>query len=289
MMPGSFDSVCDLHVHSNRSDGTFTPSQIIDLATEINLSAIALTDHDTIDGLEEFHSHAAGKPVETVNGIELSTGLNGKDIHILGLFIDPETSGFISYLEDFRSSRDIRNIRMCERLHKGLGMDISYEALKKMFPDAVITRGHFAKYMYKMGYTKSLHEAFDRWISDRGPYYIPRERVTPEQGIDIIRMAHGVPILAHPVLYGFGHEKLCSLISDLKQSGLAGIEAIYTTYDNSDEKMMRKIAADYGLLISGGSDFHGTNKINTDLATGRGNLHVPYEIYDKIKEYHDKL
>lgn len=281
------DPVCDLHVHSTRSDGTCTPSQIIDLALKKGIRAIALTDHDCVAGLPEFHACASGHRIETVSGIELSTGLNGRDIHILGLFIDPDDTKFLDYLVTFRQSRDSRNIKMCDSLHEGLGMDISYEALKEMFPDAVITRGHFAKYMLKKGYTKSLREAFDRWIGDNGKYYIPRERITPEDGIALIRSAGGIPILAHPVLYGFSHQKLVLLVSHLKDSGLVGIEAVYTTYDPSDEREIRQIASEYDLLLSGGSDFHGTNKVNTDLGTGRGNLHVPFEIYQKLKEYHE--
>lgn len=281
------DRVCDLHVHSNKSDGSCTPSEIIDLAVERHISAIALTDHDCVAGLEEFNAHAAGRPIETVNGIELSTGLNGKDIHILGLFIDPDDQEFLDYLVTFRKSRDDRNVKMCELLHKGLHMDISYDALKEMFPGAVITRGHFAKYMYNKGIVRSLREPFERWIGDSKPYFLPRERITPEGGVRLILSAHGVPILAHPILYGFGREKLEQLVKKLKDSGLAGIEAIYTTYERSDEMQICDMADRYGLLLSGGSDYHGTNKINTELGIGRGNLRVPYDIYDRMRKYHD--
>ena len=265
-----------------------TPSSIIDYALSKHIRAAALTDHDCVSGLDEFRKYAEGKPIETVNGIELSTGHNGRDIHILGLFIEPDVQSFLDYLMTFRRSRDSRNIKMCENLRRGLHMDISYEALKEMFPDAVITRGHFAKYMYNKGYVRSLREPFERWIGDNGPYYLPRDRISPQDGVKLILSAHGVPVLAHPILYGFGREKLEKLVCTLKECGLAGLEGIYTTYEHSDELLIRSIAEKYGLLISGGSDFHGSNKLNTDLGTGRGNLAVPYEIYQRIKEYHDK-
>ena len=281
------ERVCDLHVHSKFSDGSCTPSEIIDLALKRNLSAIALTDHDCIDGLPEFHKYAKDRPIETVNGIELSTGLNGKDIHIVGLFIDTGNQRFLDYLVDFRKSRDDRNIKMCNRLHDELHMDISFEALQEMFPNAVLTRGHFAKYMYNKGIVRSLREPFERWIGDNKPFYVPRERISPDDGVRLILSAHGVPILAHPILYGFSRPKLEELVSMLKDAGLAGIEAVYTTYEHSDEMLIRSVAEKYDLLLSGGSDFHGTNKINTELGIGRGNLRVPYEFYDRIRKYHD--
>ncbi len=288
MRDGVTEPPVDLHVHSNASDGTFTPSQLVDYAVKKGLASMALTDHDTIAGLKEIREYASKNPAapEIISGIELSTDLNGKDIHIVGLFIDETDPDFLSYLEFFRNSRDIRNEKMCNLLREGLHMDISFEKLKAEFPGAVITRAHYANYMLNHGYIKSTTEAFDRWIGDGCPYFVPREKVTPVDGIHLIQKAHGIPVLAHPTLYGFSHARLDSLVSDLTAEGLVAMETIYTTYSEGETREMKEMADAHGLLWSGGSDFHGTNKTNTDLATGRGNLYLPLSLLEKLRDYH---
>lgn len=309
----------DLHVHSNRSDGTYSPTQLVDYAMEKELAAIALTDHDTVDGLDEIieyaeslrrqsvgaacaesnqsecslgqglSSQASGNTPgqlrlvpEIIPGIEFSTEYEGKDVHILGLYIDYKDASFQKPLQEFVHSRIVRNEKMC-RLLQGAGIDITYEKLLAQFPDSVITRAHYASYLLSHGYTQSMNEGFERYVGDHCPYFVPREKVTPAQAVALILKAKGVPILAHPPLYHMSDSRLDKLVATLKDAGLMGIEAIYSTYSSGEERDMHRLADKYDLLISGGSDFHGANKPRLDLGTGYGKLYVDYSILEKIK------
>ena len=274
----------DLHVHSTCSDGTFTPEELVDYAMEKGLRAFALTDHDTVNGLARAISPQVP---EVIPGIELSTEYQGKDIHMVGLFIDYHQPDFAHYLADFIHSRENRNEKMCALLREH-DIDITYEALLAEFPGAVITRAHFARYLLSHGYIQSMKEAFDRYVGDHAPCYIPREKVTPMQAVHLILQSGGVPILAHPILYHMSDERLDKLVATLKQEGLAGIEAIYSTYNAAEERQIRKLAAKYELLLSGGSDFHGAAKPGLSLGNGYGKLYVPYEILAGMKQYLSK-
>ena len=231
----------DLHVNSNKSDGTFNPSQLVDYALEKGLSAFALTDHDTVDGLEEAITYAdklrKNNPnvPEVIPGIELSTEYQGKDIHIVGLYIDDTSEKFTNTLKEFVTSRDNRNKKMCTLLAEH-GIDITYEKLLEEFPDCVITRAHYARYMLNHGYINSMTEAFDKYIGDRCPCYVPREKITPQDGITMILEAGGIPILAHPILYRMSDARLEELVSLLAEQGLMGIEAVYTTNTPAEER-----------------------------------------------------
>lgn len=284
----------DLHVHSNRSDGTFSPRQLVDYAMEKDLAAFALTDHDSVDGLEEAISYArllretlpperAHEVPEVIPGIEFSTEYQGKDVHIVGLYIDYHNDRFQKYLQDFVDSRVNRNRKMCALLQEA-GIDIGYESLLAEFPDAVITRAHYAKYLLNHNYTKTMKEAFERYIGDHCSCYVPREKVTPEQAVKLILEAGGIPVLAHPVLYHMSDERLETLVAQLKDVGLMGIEAIYSTYNPAEERQIRRLAETYGLAVSGGSDFHGENKPGLDLAVGYGRLFVPFSVLEGLKE-----
>ncbi len=285
----------DLHVHSTCSDGTYTPVRLVDYAREKGLSAFALTDHDTVDGLEGAMGYAAelrraGETdvPEVVPGIELSSEYQGKDVHIVGLYINYRDVRFLRYLQDFVASRDTRNEKMCERLREA-GIDISYQKLRDAFPDSVITRAHYAGYMLEHGYVRSRAEAFERYVGDRCPYYVPREKITPARAVSLILDADGIPVLAHPILYHMSDSRLDALVGELKAAGLMGIEAMYSTYQTCEERQIRNLAQKYDLLISGGSDFHGENKPGLDLGTGYGKLYVPEEVLDRIKQaYRDR-
>lgn len=273
----------DLHVHSNKSDGTLTPSQLVDLAVEKGLSAFALTDHDTTEGLEEAISYAADKPVSVIPGIEFSTEYLGKDIHIVGLDIDYSGEIFRSQIQAFVDSRILRNQKMCRNLQEA-GIDISYEKLMAAFPGSVTTRAHYARYLLDHGYVKSMPEAFDRYVGDHCKYFVPREKVTPAQAVQLILDAKGIPVLAHPTLYHMGKDTLQKLVAQLKETGLAALEGIYSTYSQGETREMYQLAEKNGLLISGGSDFHGSNKPGLELATGyHGKLFIPYDIWEKLK------
>ena len=323
----------DLHVHSTCSDGTFTPEELVDYAMQKGLTAFALTDHDTVNGLErairyaeELRQAQATSPVgfsrnnaddrlpvsfvpdadvpapksanvfsssadadtavpqvpEVIPGIELSTEYQGKDIHMVGLFIDYHQPEFAHYLEDFIRSREHRNEKMCALLREH-GVDITYEALLSEFPGAVITRAHFARYLLSHGYIQSMKEAFDRYVGDHCPCFVPREKVTPAQAVGLILGAGGVPVLAHPILYHMSDDRLDTLVAELKKIGLVGIEAIYSTYNTAEERQIRGLASKYDLKISGGSDFHGANKPKIDLGTGWGKLYVPDEVLENLR------
>ncbi len=276
--------IVDLHVHSTKSDGSYTPSELVSYAIEKGLSAFALTDHDTTDGLAEAFQAARNKPIEVIPGIEFSTEYEGKDVHILGLDIQYEEPHFKEQLIAFQNSRIIRNEKMCTRL-RDAGIDISYESLLNEFPGSVITRAHYARYLLTHGYIKSLPEAFERYIGDNSPYFVPREKVTPVQAVQLVLQAGGIPILAHPPLYHMGKDRLDLLVSSLSEAGLIGIEAVYSTYALSDERDMKRLAKKYNLSISGGSDFHGTAKPGLDLAVGYGKLFIPEEILIHLRNH----
>lgn len=301
----------DLHVHSNCSDGTFSPRELVDYAMEKGLAAFALTDHDTVDGLDEAIAYTAhlrslqetalGGTIpsdeaekerirtatdtvpEVIPGIELSTEYQGADIHIVGLYIDHQDETFRKKLKEFVESRTNRNRKMCARLQQA-GIPITYEELLTAYPDSVITRAHYARYMLEKGYVKSRQEAFDCYLGDHAPCFIPREKITPAQAVRLILQAKGAPVLAHPVLYHMSDARLDTLVRELKEAGLMGIEAIYSTYTPTDERQIRSLAAKYGLFISGGSDFHGANKPGVDLGVGYGRLFVPQTLLLEIHQ-----
>lgn len=279
----------DLHTHSDKSDGSLVPAELVDYAIAKGLAAVALTDHDTIDGLDEAVAHArslmqAGQPsIEVIPGIEFSTKYEEKDVHIVGLYIAYNAPAFQAKLREFVDSRINRNIKMCRNLQEA-GIDITYEKLQARNPDAVITRAHYASYLFENGYVKSRQDAFAIYLGDHTKYFVPREKVTPVQAVSLILQAGGVPILAHPPLYHMENDQLDKLVSDLKAAGLMGIEALYSSYTQQDERDMRRLADKYDLLLSGGSDFHGVNKPGLDLGTGYGKLFVPEEFLDKIKK-----
>lgn len=279
----------DLHVHSTASDGSFSPKELVDYAIQKGLSAFALTDHDSVAGLDEAITYAKelsksrSDVPEVIPGIEFSTEYEGRDIHIVGLYIDYHNKDLQEHLYNFVHSREIRNEKMCDMLREGTGMDISFEKLQNAFPGSVITRAHYAMYMLEKGYIKHRDEAFERYIGDNSPYFLPREKITPADAIQLIKTLGGIPVLAHPVLYHFSNQRLEKLVMELKEAGLMAIEAVYSSYSPSEEREMRTLAKKYNLAISGGSDFHGTNKTDLDLGTGYGSLYIHEDILTNLK------
>lgn len=272
----------DLHVHSTESDGMLTPTELVAEAVKAGLSAFALTDHDTVNGIAEAKNAAASASMELIPGVELSTEYKGKEVHMVGLFLDETNPHLLEHLARFRDNRDNRNQKMYQKLQEE-GFDISEEALREMFPDAVLTRAHVARFLLEKGYIKSMAVAFDKYIGDGCRCYVPREKITPQEAIGLIHNAGGKAILAHPILYHMSDQRLRELISDCKEIGLDGIEAIYSTYQPGEERYIRKLAAEYDLKLSGGSDFHGSNKPHIQLGSGMGHLFVPYELLDKLR------
>ena len=236
----------DLHTHSNKSDGSMTPTELVNYAVEKGLAAIALSDHDTTDGIDEALEAAKkareqGKDIEVIPAIEFSTEWGGRDIHILGLYIHKDHPDFHSYLQKFRESRDLRNEKMCKKLTE-YGAPVDYKELCDAYPDSVLTRAHYAKFLMDKGYVKSRQEAFDRYVGDYAPCFIPREKVTPMEAVKLILKVGGVPVLAHPILYHLSKVSLETLVSELKEAGLVGIEAVYSTYAPAEERQIKDLA-----------------------------------------------
>lgn len=277
----------DLHVHSTASDGTLTPSQVVDLAIKANLSAIALTDHDTLAGVEEAiraseEAKKEGIDIEIIPGTELSVAYKGKDIHMLGLFLDHKSKKLNYELELAKRNRDERNVKMIANLSNA-GFNISLESLTAMAKDAVLTRAHFARFLLEKGYVKSMKEAFDKYLGDDSPYYVQREFLSPKSAIELIHDAGGLAILAHPLIYKYTLQEVEELIDYLFHLGLDGVEIIHSSNTGFDEGHLRRMANKHNLLYSGGSDFHGSNKPNLNIGVGYGNLKIKREILDNLK------
>ncbi|MBQ3666360.1 MAG: PHP domain-containing protein [Lachnospiraceae bacterium] len=291
----------DLHVHSTASDGSMTPSELVAYAMEKNLYAFALTDHDTVDGIEEA-SRAVNQANQTrakdertshdepdsknslifIPGIELSAEYKGQDIHILGLNIDYQNQEFLKKVEYYRNQRNQRNEKMALKL-KEMGFDITQEQITNRFgADTVITRAHYAILLKENGYVQDYDEAFTKYLNPGCPCYIPRTKIDVCDAVKLILLANGKPVLAHPVLYKLSEKELDALVQLLKSTGLLGIEAIYSKNKGNDEIRMRELAKKYGLFITGGSDFHGTAKPGLDLGCGYGDLKIPKDILNNI-------
>ncbi|HHX59316.1 MAG TPA: PHP domain-containing protein [Epulopiscium sp.] len=269
--------IIDLHVHSNASDGTLSPSEVVIHAKEKGLSAISLTDHDTVKGLDEATEAGALYQVEIIPGIELSADFPNDNLHILGYYINFKDPVFQKKLQPIQDGRKIRNATMTENLNK-LGFEISIEE-----GSTIITRAHYAKALYEGGYVSSLDEAFKLYLTPGKPGYVKRITPNPKECIDIIHSGGGVAFLAHPTLYGLKAPELTKLIQQLAKDGLDGIEVMHSRHSHQDEVFLRDLATKNNLIISGGSDFHGSNKPNLEIATGYGNLKIPYSILENIK------
>lgn len=278
----------DLHVHSSCSDGTLSPTELTAYALKKGLRAFALTDHDTVDGLAKAIEAASGTSLEVVPGIEFSTRYQDREIHIVGLDFDYTSREFTEALRRFQDSRSERNKKMIRKMQED-GIDISCHQMREAFGEAVWTRAHFARYLMEHGYVSEMREAFSRFIGEGCPYYTPREKVSPAQAVHLIRRCGGIPVLAHPMLYRLSESELSALLRELKKAGLIGIEAIYSTHTASEENLVRLLARQHNILISGGSDFHGANKPSIDLGTGRGNLSIPYHILTNLRNRRDSL
>lgn len=274
----------DLHTHSTESDGTLTPQELMEHANEIGLAAIALTDHDCIHGIAKARPVAESLGLELVPGVELSTDYEGREVHILGYYIDENNHDFLARLHDFVDGRDIRNEKMVALLRKE-GFDITMKGLYEKFPDSVITRAHFARYLVDNGFVKNRETVFAQYLGDNCRCYVPREKITPFEAVRLIHLGGGLAFFAHPVLCHMNHDKLRSFVRDLKAEGLDGMEAVYSMNTPGDESNMLGLAHEFGLLVSGGSDFHGANKPHIRLGSGKGNMQIPYDILVQIKEH----
>lgn len=273
----------DLHVHSNASDGTLTPSEVVHLALQKNLAAIALSDHDTVKGVPEAISAAEGTTLEVISATELSCYYQNVEIHVLGLFVDYKDADFQAKLEELEQERMQRNLDMIALFQRD-NISITLEELQAGNPRSVITRAHFARVLVEKGYCKDKNAAFDRYVGVGCPYYLPKPQITPELSLPLITKAGGIPILAHPMLYKLGYRQVEELIQYLIPLGLKGIEAYHSSNNISQSDKLRSLALKYHLVVSGGSDFHGANKPDIELGTGRGGLRITESILDAIKQ-----
>lgn len=277
----------DMHVHSSASDGTFTPSALLGEAKKAGLSAMALTDHDTMDGIQEAGEAAQKLDIEFIPGVEFSADYHGHEIHVLGYYLSPEYPRLKSKLEEFRDFRITRNERMVKRLNEE-GFAISMEELKEKFPDSVMTRAHIARYLTETGQVPDVRTVFSEYIGEGCRCYIERPKISPVEAVILIREAGGLSVMAHPILYKLTQEELAQLTQEMKEAGMCGLEAIYSENSPEDEKRMRRLAESFGLLISGGSDFHGKNKPDIKLGTGKGSLHIPYSLLQPYKDLYNQ-
>jgi len=274
--------IVDLHTHTTESDGSFTPEELIAEAKRVGLSAIAITDHDSISGIKKATPLADELGIELIPGVELSTDYNGKEVHVVGLYVNDEDEYFLTKIKEFKENRDSRNAIMVENLQKE-GFAITMEELTAENPDCVITRANIARFLYEHGMIPTIQTAFEKYIGDNCKCYVNRFKITPMDGVRLIKKAGGTAILAHPLLYHMSDSTLQKMVDKMKESGLDGIEAIYCTYTPAEERQMKQFAKENGLLISGGSDFHGTTKPKLELGTGYGKLYIPYEVLETIK------
>lgn len=255
------------------------------LAVQKGLTAIALTDHDTISGIHRARAALKGGELRFIPGIEISSVYSfadgSKDIHILGLGIDETSTELQASLEAFHQIRNNRNEKMLQRISQ-LVMEIDPEDFFKTYAGAVITRAHFADYLYRRGAVNSVKEAFDRYVGDGKPCFVPKEGVTCRDAISCILNAGGHPVLAHPPQYRLGDHALGQLIEELAAVGLQGIETVYSTYTGTQERKLKQMCKEYGLHMTGGSDYHGDVKPDIQLGTGLGRLYVPDSFADWI-------
>lgn len=274
----------DLHTHSNASDGSMSPTEVMIAAKNAGLSAVALTDHDTIDGVKEALNAAKELGLECIAGTELSAFYKGREVHIVGLFLNIYDRQFQAQLDTFRQIRNARNLQMIEKM-QAAGVDISLEKLQSTEKNSVITRAHLARYLFTHGYVHSIAEAFDKYLSPGMPFYVPKTGVSPKACIEAIRENGGIAILAHPLTYKFRPTELIECLQALKGLGLQGMETYYSTFSEADHRSMQRLAKDLGLLASGGSDFHGSVKPNIHIGSGMGRLVIPYDVLEALKEH----
>jgi len=282
----------DLHTHSTFSDGTLTPEEIVLLAKEKGLKAVAITDHDTLDGIDEFMWAGKKHGIETVPGIEFASYYDflGRkvEIHIVGLFIDHNNATIKTATEKIKQQRYERNIKMIEKLTE-IGFPMTYDELYEISGCGNCTRAHYAQLMFKKGYTKTVNEAFDKYISLGLPGHVPRKLITPKEAIEIITAAGGIPVLAHAALYKLDYDAIRKLVKELKVCGLKAMEVMYSTFKPEQEREITRIAKEENLIFSGGSDYHGKNKADIDLGTGRGNLKIPYTFLEALKKEKENM
>jgi predicted metal-dependent phosphoesterase TrpH len=272
----------DFHLHTTHSDGSCTPSEVIALAAKAGVTALAITDHDITTGVPE--ATAAGKDlgIEIIPGIEISSLLRGSELHILGYFLDYHDARLNERLTSLRESRHRRNPKIIERL-QAAGIDITYDEVRALAGTDSVGRPHIARVLMEKGVVASAKEAFNQWLADGRPAYVPRDLPTPAEAILWIKEAKGLAVLAHPTWVKTTEGTLTDLVRILKADGLDGVEVHYSTHTARQTREYLALAKQQGLLVTGGSDFHGLTKPDIEVGIGKGSLHVPGSLLDKMK------
>ncbi|QGG49335.1 PHP domain-containing protein [Heliorestis convoluta] len=275
----------DLHTHSTASDGTFRPSELVQKAKAEGVSVLAITDHDTVDGVEEAQTWGRLLGIEVIGGVELSVNYNNQEMHILGYHVDRKNPLLLEGLHKLRHYRDIRNPLMIERLQK-MGISITLEEVEEMARGQIVGRPHFAQVLMRKGIVSSTAEAFERFLGAGQAAYVKKEKLTPQEGIELLKQAGAIPVLAHPIyLEKQEKESFSAILGELVSYGLRGIEAYYPEHSAEDVKKFVSLAQEHHLLITGGSDFHGSNKPKTRLGRIMYNgKPIPSSVTKKMKE-----
>lgn len=273
---------CDLHTHSVYSDGTYTPNELIRAAVKAGLSAVALSDHNTVAGLPLFLEAAGGSGVEPVPGIEFSTEYRGTELHILGLFVQPAHYGAINdLLESFLQKKEQSNRDLVHRLNQA-GIMVDYDVIAAKATGR-INRAVIGAEMVRLGYCESVKAAFSDWLSEKNGYYIPAQRLDAFAAIRFIKSIGAAAVLAHPFL-NLDEAGLREFLPDAKAAGLDGMEVYYSAYSQETTALAEQLIREFDLLPSGGSDFHGGNKPDISLGSGRGNLVIPLCWMEALRE-----
>ena len=274
---------CDLHTHSTFSDGTDTPTELIKKAEVANLAAVALTDHNSISGLSEFLNAAKGSKVIGVPGAEFSTEHNGKELHVVGLFIQEEHYQKVrDFCDSVRKSKENSNRLLIENLMNA-GYNVKYEELVSYAQSDNINRAVIAGYLIEKGIVEDRKEAFSTLLAKDGDFYVPSKRPSTYETIQFIKSIGAVAVLAHPFL-DMNYEEVKAFLPEAKKYGLDAIETDYSTYDGYETNCAKEIASESGLLFSGGSDYHGKAKTLIRLGVGKGNLKVPMSYYKELEK-----
>ncbi|HTS51319.1 MAG TPA: PHP domain-containing protein [Bryobacteraceae bacterium] len=274
----------DLHTHTNESDGTFSPRELIEAAQSIGLKALAITDHDTLTGYDLAVPHATRADIELVCGVELSIHCRGRSIHLLVYFLrNQPTDDFRQWLLSLQAGRRRRNEALVGKLcSQGMPMTLEEVAARG---GKLLARPHFAAVMIEKGYAASRREAFDKYLDESGSCYVPREEPEFEEAIGRIRAAHGIAVLPHPSRIGWSGEQIEPMLGAMCKAGLKGIEVYHSDHSPAEMDFYLHLARKFGITATGGSDFHGATKPGIELATGKeGNLKLPYSILEELRK-----
>lgn len=272
-------TVADLHMHTNHSDGTLNPTELARLAKAQGVDAVALTDHDTVTGIRELVEETNRLGLEALAGVELSANFNPGTLHILGYGFDPE-GPLKEKLERFQKARAERNPRILEKL-KSLGFPLALEEVREIsHAQNQIGRPHIARAMETKGYVKSYKEAFDKYLTKGGPAYVPKAAWSAQECIEMLHESGGVAVVAHPIQMKLQGMELRAKIGELAEMGLDGLEVVHPDHKPEDREVFSRLADEFGLLTTGGSDFHGDHKPGIQLGQGR----PPYENLERLRE-----